>query len=171
MRFAQILFGDSPAAFPTEPSLDAAVRRLSSVVERDRFLSGLRAHEGKRVFGSVSPSRVRLTWVTPLVSNIFRPRFVGRFEVMGYKSVLIGKFGVLPVVRAWASTFALVGALGSAVVVSQPSPSMQARTVLLLTTIGLSVSGFAAVRLSQWLTRNVRQNLAAFIRSNLTRMD
>jgi hypothetical protein len=48
---------------------------------------------------------------------------------------------------------------------------MQARTVLLLTTIGLSVSGFAAVRLSQWLTRNVRQNLSAFIRSNLTRMD
>jgi hypothetical protein len=84
---------------------------------------------------------------------------------------LVGKFGVLPVVRAWASTFALVGAVGAAVVVSQPSPSMQTRPVLLLTTIGLSASGFVAVRLSQWLTRNVRQNLAAFISSNLTRMD
>lgn len=171
MRLAQILFGDSPAFFPTELPLDEAVRRLSSVVERDRFLSGLRAHEGKRVFGSVSPSRVRLTWVTPFVSNIFRPRFVGRFEVMGARSVLVGKFGVLPVVRAWASTFALVGAVGAAVVISQPSPSMQTRPVLLLTTIGLSASGFVAVRLSQWLTRNVRQNLAAFISSNLTRMD
>jgi hypothetical protein len=70
---------------------------------------------------------------------------------MGKKSVLVGKFGVFPVVRAWASTFALVGALGTAVVISQPSPSMQTRPVLLLTTIGLSASGFVAVRLSQWL--------------------
>jgi hypothetical protein len=135
MRLAQILFGDSPAVFPTELSLD------------------------------------RLTCVTPFVSNIFRPRFVWRFEVMDEKSVLVGKFGVLFVVRASASTFALVEALSAAVVISQPSPSMQARPVLLLTTIGLSASGFVAVRLSQWLTRNVRQNLAAVISSNLTRMD
>jgi hypothetical protein len=168
---AQFLFGDSPAAFPTDLSLDESIRRLSSVVEKDGFLSRLRTHGGQRVFGSVARRRVRLTWVTPFVSNIFRPRFVGRFEAVGDKSVLVGKFGVLPVVRAWACTFALAGALGAVLVASQANPSLYPRLALLLVAIGISVIGFVAVRLSQWLTGGVRRKLATFITSSLSSKD
>lgn len=171
MRFSQLLFGDSPAAFPTDLSLDESIRHLSSVVEKHGFLSGLRAHEGQRVFGKVSQRRVRLTWVTPFVSNIFRPRFVGRFETMDDKAVLVGKFGALPVVRAWACTFAMVGALGAVTVATHANPGMYSRPVLLLVAIGLGAAGFVAVRLSQWLTRGVRQNLATFITSSLSGKD
>ncbi|WP_063573991.1 MULTISPECIES: hypothetical protein [Luteibacter] len=168
MRIAQFLFGDSPAAFPTDLSLDESIRRLSSVVEKDGFLSGLRTHEGQRVFGSVTQRRVRLTWVTPFVSNVYRPRFVGRFVAVGDKTVLVGKFGVLPVVRAWACVFAMAGMLGAGIVASQANPGLYPRLVLLLVAIGVSMVGFAAVRLSQWLTGGVRRDLATFITSSLS---
>src|SRR6187402_2703337 len=171
MRIGQLLFGDSPAAFSSDLSLDESIRRLSSVVEKDGFLSGLRTHEGQRVFGNVARQRVRLTWMTPFMGNVFRPRFIGRFEAVGDKTVLVGKFGVVPVVRAWACVIAMVGMLGAGIVVSQANPGLYPRPVLMLVAVGVSMGGFVAVRLSQWLTGSVRRKLASFITASLTGND
>jgi len=167
MRISHFLFGDSAAAFPTELPLDEAVHRLSSVVEKYGFGSGFRVHEGRRVLGSVSPKRVRLTWMTPFVSNVFRPRFAGRFESTDGKVVLVGKFGVIPVVKAWACTFSAMGMLGTVAVVAQGDAGIHSQPLSLLMAIGVCVIGFVGVRVSQWLTLGVRRNLAGFISTSL----
>lgn len=167
MRIAHILFGDSPAAFPTELPLDEAIHRLSSAVEKYGMTSGFRVHEGRRVLGSVSPKRVRLTWMTAFVSNIFRPRFAGRFESTDGKVVLVGEFGPVVVAKAWACTFAAVGALGTVVVITQGDAGVYSRPLVLLVALGVCIFGFVAIRASQWLTRGVRRNLAGFIRACL----
>lgn len=168
MAFSEILFGDEAVFFPTEFSLETSVRRLSGRVEPFRFLSGLRAHEGVRVFGSVSSQRVRLVWVTPFVSNIFRPRFVGHFEARGDRAVLVGKFAAVPVAKLWACAIAAIGLLGVVVMAMQQQPPGRPILVLALPiACAITFAGFAAIRLSQWLTRGVRRKLAAFITVSL----
>jgi hypothetical protein len=168
MGLSGLLFGDSPAVFAANFPLEESVRRLSSAVEPFRAFSGLRAHEGRRVFGSVDQRRVWLVWVTPFISNIFRPRFVGHFETRGDQAVLVGKFAVVPVAKLWACMIAAMGVLFMVVVGMQAR--MHGPPVLafgLPVACVISVAGFAVIRLSQWLTRSLRRNLASFITASL----
>ena len=167
MRIAKLLFGDESAEFSTSLSLHDAIDRLSSVVAKHTALSALRSHEGQRVFGRVLRERVVLTWVTPFVSNIVRPRFVGHFETAGVSVLLSGKFGVVPVAKLWACVFAAVGVLGAITVLSRRGNGVLSAPVSLAMAAGIAVAGFIAIHLSQLLTRSVRRNLADFIRATL----
>ena len=166
MRISEMLFGDAPAVFRSDLPIEESVQRLSAGVADLRGLSILRVHEGQRVFGRVSSDRVRLAWVTPFNRNIFHPWFVGHFEPVDAGSLLVGKFTVGAIAKAWACLFVAMGALG--VVVAIGHASVQPLWLSLPVSVGISVAGFVALRISQRLTRRIRKNLTDFVTFSLS---
>jgi hypothetical protein len=135
-----------------------------------RGLSTLKTFEGQRVFGEVSAKRVRLYWVTPYSRNIFRPRFVGRFETMDGKATLVGKIGAMAIAKAFACVIFGFVLIPSAIIVAVNIADGQPVAPLLvpfLTVLVMSLSGFVALHLSQMLAADVRRGLADFLHATL----
>ena len=93
---AKILYGSDPAEFESFYTVDESVARLNAV------RGSIRASLTKEVAtGAVSKSRVVLRRVIPFVGNSFKPHFVGQFEERDGGVVLVGRFTMHWVVKAF----------------------------------------------------------------------
>jgi hypothetical protein len=89
-RALEVLYGRSPASFEARGSPEEAALSLSHATP-----SGfLRAGFSSSVVGSVSASRVVLSYHRPFFSNGFAPVFRGYFSVQGGRTVLLGYFAL-----------------------------------------------------------------------------
>jgi len=143
------LFGSVPADFPSRFSLQESVAQLRAATKRS-VLSAL-AHP--EAVGRVDAAQVRLQRVIPMVSNGFKPFFIGRFEARAGSVHLVGRFTLLPWIKVfvavWLALFTLIGvgialtAIGSA-----------GRTAPLLA-LGMGVPALAAAVVAggRWLAR------------------
>jgi hypothetical protein len=90
LRWLQnLLFESTPAEFRSDYSIAESVQRLTAVTSRWAVsLSQTQA------VGKVSPDKVRLQRVIPMVRNSFKPCFTGHFETRDGRTVLTGHFAI-----------------------------------------------------------------------------
>jgi len=99
--FINLLYGSTPAEFPSDFSLGESVNRLSAVIKRSAFQTLLR----QAAVGKVSESRVSLRRDIPFIHNSFKPFFVGEFRHVNGAVVLCGKFTMHWTVKAFLSVW------------------------------------------------------------------
>jgi hypothetical protein len=87
--------GYEDVAFESDFDLDTSIRRLSAEVNQPP--GGFRPLVSGRirvVVGSVSEQRVSLWCETPMFRNGFGPTFIGCFQSVDKRTLLIGKLGI-----------------------------------------------------------------------------
>jgi hypothetical protein len=93
----RLLYESTPAEFRSAFGFDESVERLRAATKRSVFSSlGETAAVGK-----VTETAVRLQRVVPMVGNSFKPFFIGRFEIRDGLTVLVGRFGLLTIVKVF----------------------------------------------------------------------
>jgi hypothetical protein len=145
-----LLFESTPAEFRSDYSIAESVQRLAAVTSR----WGLSLNQTQAV-GKVSPDKVRLQRVIPMVRNSFKPFFTGHFETRDGRTVLTGHFAMLMAARifmvvwlAMATLFTvafLAGGLRSANATSAWSPVIA---------VLIPAGGIGLIVLGKWFARN-----------------
>ncbi len=145
-----LLFESTPAEFRSDYSIAASVQRLAAVTSR----WGLSVSQTQAV-GKVSPDKVRLQRVIPMVRNSFKPFFTGHFEMREGHTVLTGHFAmalaarifmVIWLVMAMLFTVALLaGDLHSANGIPAWPP---------LIAVLIPIGGVGLIVLGKWFARN-----------------
>lgn len=118
--------------------------------------------------GTVDAQRVRLQRVIPMISNGFKPWFIGRFESRADGVHLVGRFTLLPWVKVmlacWlglALAAALLGAWGVVYPAARP-PALSYTVLLPLSVFGLLIPG-----IGRWVARGDVEWLSNVIRNAL----
>jgi hypothetical protein len=147
----RLLYESTPSEFRSAFGLAESVERLRAATKRSVFSSlGETAAMGK-----VSEQRVRLQRVVPMVGNSFKPFFVGRFEVRGDVTMLVGRFSLLTIVKVFMTFW-----LGLAIVFaggmllgkfSSPNPVPLFLAFQPFLMVGF---GIALVAIGKWFARN-----------------
>jgi hypothetical protein len=147
----RLLYESTPAEYRSSFGLAESVERLRAATKRSVFSAlGETAAVGK-----VSDTVVRLQRVVPMVGNSFKPFFIGHFEVRDGVTVLIGRFGLLTIVKIFmtfwlgmAFVFAggmLLGKFSS----PNPVPLFLAFQPFLMLGFGITL-----VAVGKWFARN-----------------
>jgi hypothetical protein len=147
----RLLYESNSAEFRSAFGLAESVERLRAATKRSIFSSlGETAAVGK-----VSEQRVRLQRVIPMIGNSFKPFFIGRFEVRDGLTVLVGRFGLLTIVKVFMTfwlgmAFVFAGGmlLGN---FSSPNPVPLFLAFQPFLMLGF---GIALIAVGKWFARN-----------------
>jgi hypothetical protein len=146
-----LLSDSTPAEFRSAYRIAESVERLSAATKRSVFS----ALGETTAVGKVSEKVVRLQRVIPMVGNSFKPFFIGRFEVRGEETVLIGQFTMLPLVKVFMSFwFGMCGLFAGAVLLGGFKPQGPNATIFLLQPFVMIFGGIALVAAGKWFARN-----------------
>jgi hypothetical protein len=161
MRF---LYDSTPAEFRSAYGISESVTRLSAATKRSVFS----ALGETTAVGKVSEKLIRLQRVIPMVSNSFKPFFIGHSEVRGEVTVLIGKFTMLPLVKVFMSLwFGMCCLFAAAVLLGGLRPQGPNSTFFLLQPFLMIGGGIALVAAGKWFARNDVAWLSALIATAL----
>lgn len=145
------IYGHKPARFESDFNLAESVERLRAATTRSAFLS---LHK-QSASGTVNERRVSLQRVIPMVGNSFKPFFVGKFEVVNGRVVLIGRFTMIWFVKAfmsfWFGFILLWISLASVAVITHPKSG---QWWFPLFGVGMAAAGVALVKAGKWFSRN-----------------
>jgi hypothetical protein len=170
-RLIDFVCGYEDVAFESDFDLDASIRRLSAEVKqplgdfRPLISGGISA-----VVGKVSEHRVSLWCETLMFRNGFGPTFIGYFQSVNKRVLLVGKLGI-----TWHFFIFFILVFGMAVVVTlaalselmtNPSnPTLWVVAPLIIPVTVLFTVGVA--RISKWLFSGSERWLLAAIQSSL----
>jgi hypothetical protein len=169
-RLIDFVCGYENVAFQSDFDLDTSIRRLSAEVKPP--LGGFRPLAPGRtrvVGGSVSEQRVSLWCETGMRRNGFGPTFIGYFQCVDERVLLIGKLGIswhffvffiLAFGMTMVPTFAAVSEL-----ITNPSNAGAWVVLLFAPASALFMVGFA--RIFKWLFSGGERWLLAAIQSAL----
>ena len=147
----RLLYDSTPAEFRSAYGLAESVERLGASTKRSVFS----ALGETTAVGKVSEKVVRLQRVIPMVGNSFKPFFIGRFEVRGDGTVLIGKFTILPLVKVFMSFwFGMLGLFVGAELLRGFKLQGPTATFFLLQPFLMIGGGVALVVAGKWFARN-----------------
>jgi hypothetical protein len=139
-----------PAQFRSAYGLAESVQRLSAATKRSVFS----ALGETTAVGKVSEKVVRLQRVIPMVGNSFKPLFIGHFEMRGEKTVLIGQFSMLPLVKVFMSFwFGMCGLFAGAVLLGGFKPRGPSATIFLLQPFLIICGGIGLVAAGKRMQR------------------
>ena len=160
----RLLYGSTPAEFRSAYGLAESIERLSAESKRSVFS----ALTETTAVGKVSEKVVRLQRVIPMISNSFKPFFMGHFEVRGEVTLLIGKFTMLPFVKVFMSFWLGMCGLyaGTVLLFGFKSPAPNA-TLFLAQPFLMIGAGIALVAAGKWFARNDVAWLSEFIATAL----
>jgi hypothetical protein len=149
--FVRLLFESTPAEFTSGYGLAESVDRLRAATKRSVF----GALGETSAVGKVSQEEVRLQRVIPMVSNSFKPFFVGRFEARNGGTVLTGRFGM----SKFASIFicfwlVMVALIGIVLLISAPYSTATGNRFFMFGPLIMLPLGIAMVAFGKWLARN-----------------
>jgi hypothetical protein len=80
--------------FETKAPIDSAIKQIASKVHQPTLMTGLTYVPKPILVGWVTKYEVDIFWVRPLIGNVFRPHFKGRFTRIADKTVLEGGFSM-----------------------------------------------------------------------------
>jgi len=162
--------GCEDVAFESDFGLDESVRRLAAEVNPP--LAGFRPLVSGRatvVVGKVSEQHVSIWCETLFLRNGFAPTFIGYFQRVDKRVVLIGKLGM-----SWQLFLFFIPVFGMAVFFTLgtlleliKNPSDPVLWVLPIGGPALVLFFVGATRISQWLSAGTERRLLAAIRSAL----
>jgi hypothetical protein len=140
-----------------------SVERLKAATRRSVFS----AMAKQEAVGTVEQSRVSLQRVIPLVRNSFKPFFRGRFIEKDGRVLLVGRFAMHPLAKAFMTFW--FAALGLFVLLTcvQAARHPQNNPFAPLFAIGMIAAGIALVRAGKWFARNDAAWLSDVIRGAL----
>jgi hypothetical protein len=147
-QFKSLIFGAPQAKFFSSFSVEESVSRLASAIEPSTFFSSA---SYPCAVGKVSPSRTILHRKIPLMYNMFKPVFIGKFKEFDGKTVLVGTFKLHWATKAFMSFwfgFCLFIFLLTALSSSKPNKGW-----LLLLYSGMFFFGLIMVGFGKWLSR------------------
>jgi len=149
--FYNLIYGSELASFESAYSLDESVKRLS-----DASTDSIIATLGRQTaYGSVSDHEVQLTRTIPFVRNSFKPVFVGSFQRVGDRTILVGKFTMHWVAKAFLSLWFGFCALWTLLVlVAGISKGLGEVWWMPLGGTGFFLFGILLVGFCRWLSRN-----------------
>lgn len=149
--FYNFLYGSVPASFECAYSQEESVNRLSAVCTDSIF--GTLARQ--TAYGSVKHSEVVLRRTIPFVRNSFKPVFVGKFEHMGSKTVLVGKFAMHGAVKVFLSFWFGFCILWTALVIGVSiSKGLGKLWWFPFAGLGMFAAGTLLVGTGKWFARN-----------------
>jgi hypothetical protein len=160
-RINRFLFGSQATEFESSYALGESVARLKAV------RGSIRESLTKQVAsGVVSESRVVLRRVVPFVGNSFKPYFFGEFKERHGKVVLVGRFTIHWLVKAfmtfWLGFCAVWTFLALSATIHRPEAWFMP-----MTGVGMFATGITLVRLCRWLSRGDPVWLSNLIRQAL----
>jgi hypothetical protein len=159
-----LLFESTPAEFRSDYSIAESVQRLSAVTSR----WGLSLSQTQAV-GKVSPDRVRLQRVIPMVRNSFNPFFTGHFETRDGRTVLTGHFAMSVYTRIFMTLWLAMATAFTVELFAGDVRSTNGTTAWPpLVTLLFPVGGIGFVLLAKWFARNDVPWLSAVITRALT---
>ncbi len=145
-----LLFESTPAEFRSDYSIAESVQRLAAVTSR----WGLSLNQTQAV-GKVSPDKVRLQRVIPMVRNSFNPFFTGHFETRDGRTVLTGHFAMSVYTRIFMVIWLAMATLFTVAFVAGDLRSANG-TPASLPLFGLlfPAGGIGFIVLAKWFARN-----------------
>jgi hypothetical protein len=146
--FKSLISGSDKAKFSSSFSLEESVTRLASAIEPSTFFSSV---SYPCAVGKVSPSRTTLHRKIPLMYNMFKPVFIGKFKEIDGKTVLVGTFKLHWATKAFMSFwfgFCLFIFLLTALSSSKPN-----KWWFLGLYVGMFIFGLIMVGFGKWLSR------------------
>jgi len=162
--FVRLLYGSTPAEFRSVYGLAESVERLSAATKRSVFS----ALGETTAVGKVSQTVVRLQRIIPMVGNSFKPFFFGHFEVRDGVTVLVGKFTMLPLAKAFMSVwFGVLSIFAVVVLLGGFKPQGPNATFFLVQPFLMIGGGIALVAAGKWFTRNDAAWLSGIIAAAL----
>jgi hypothetical protein len=159
-----LLYGSVSVEFPSAFAMHESIECLKAATARSVFLS----LNKQSAVGTVTEQRVSLQHAIPMVANSFKPFFIGHFEFKNGRVVLVGRFTMLWIVKAfmtfWLGFCVFWTGMAVVAVASQNGPSWW----FPLAGVGMFCIGVAFVRGCQWLARDDVAWLSQLITSALS---
>jgi hypothetical protein len=161
-QFKSPIFGAPQAKFFSSFSLEESVSRLASAIEPSTFFSSL---SYPCAVGKVSPSRTILHRKIPLMYNMFKPIFIGKFKEIDGQTVLVGTFKMHWTTKAFMSVwFSFCMFIFILTALSSVNPK---KWGLLMLYAGMFIFGLVMVGFGKWLSRKDIDWLSRVISSAL----
>jgi hypothetical protein len=157
----RIWMGSDPVEFESAFGLEESVERLKAATRRWALFSAKEV-----AAGTVTPSRVSLQRVIPMVGNSFKPLFVGRFEQRGAKVFLVGRFTIHWFVKLFMGIW-LCGVASSTILGALANDHARDRASFLLVGIGMLAFATLLIGFGNWLSRKDPAWLSRVIRESL----
>jgi len=146
-----LLYGSTPAEFVSAYGVSESVERLVAATKRSVFSS---LGETSAV-GTVTESAVKLQRVIPMMSNSFKPFFVGRFEVRDGVTVLTGRFTMSLFVKIFMTIwFGMLFLIGGAITLSGIKRQGSAPSLVVVQPLLMVGGGILVLAAGKWLSRN-----------------
>jgi hypothetical protein len=148
-----LLYGSIPVEWESSYGLEESVARLRAATKKSAF--SVLAESA--AVGTVTPSKVKLQRVIPMVANSYKPFLIGQFVMRGERVFLIGRFTMLGVVKTFMSIwFGGSVIFAFAAVARMPfQPSLKSGTFgIVLGAIAMCAFGVGLPVFGKWLARN-----------------
>jgi hypothetical protein len=147
----RLLYESTPAEFRSAYALAESVERLRAATKRSVFASlGETAAVGK-----VSEEGVRLQRVIPMMSNGFKPFFIGRFEVRDGVTVLFGRFTMALFAKIFMSFwFGMLLAIAGGIWLGTGHSAKPVPRLVLFQPLLMVGFGIVLVAVGKWFARN-----------------
>ncbi len=159
------IYGHEPARFESDFNLAESVERLRAATTRSAFSS----FHKQSASGTVNEHRVSLQRVIPMVSNSFKPFFVGAFEVVNGRVILAGRFTMNWFAKVFmAFWFGFILFWTSLATVSVIAHPQSGQWWFPLFGLGMAAAGVALVKVGKWFSRNDVAWLSELIRIALS---
>jgi hypothetical protein len=142
----RIWSGSDPVEFESAFGMQESVERLRAATQRRAFFPTKEV-----AAGAVTESRVSLQRVIPMVSNSFKPFFVGRFEQRGTKVFLVGHFTLNRLVKLFMG-FWLFGVASISLTATLANGRVQDKLPFALVGIGMLLFATLLLRFGNWLS-------------------
>lgn len=147
----RLLYDSTPAEFRSAFGLAESVERLRAATKRSVFSSLAET----AAVGKVSEEGVRLQRVIPMMSNGFKPFFIGRFEVRDGVTVLSGRFTMALFAKIFMSFwFGMLLAIGGGIWLGTSHSANSAPRLFLLQPFLMVGFGVVLVAVGKWFARN-----------------
>jgi hypothetical protein len=144
----RLLYESTPAEFRSAFGLEESVGRLRAATKRSVFS----ALSETAAVGKVSETSVRLQRVIPMFGNSFKPFFLGRFQSIEGKVVLVGRFTMLPAMKAFMTFwFGMVTLISIGLLIGSTKPVLG---LAALAPFAMIAAALAMVAFGKWLARN-----------------
>lgn len=148
--FIDLLYGSVPTDFESAFDLDQSVRRLADATGRTIFAALFQ----QRAVGKVSASRVSLQRAIPLVSNSFKPFFIGSFQKTHNRVVLSGRFTMHWSTKVFMSVWFCLCLMWTIVVLAGVLIEDLTKWWAPFIGLGMICAGTALVWVGKWFARN-----------------
>ena len=146
----RLLYESTVVEFRSAYSVTESVERLRAATKNSVFS----AIGETSAVGNVSPDRVRLQRVIPMIQNSFKPFYVGRFESRDGVTVLTGRFGMSMFVKIFMTFWlGMVTFIGAGLVLGTSWKTANSAWVA-LGPLFMLAAGLGLVVLGKWFARN-----------------